>query len=263
MPTLTIGDTAIAYDMAGVGRPLLLLHAGIVDRRMWDPVWEELCARFSVVRSDLRGFGGSSNPAGVHAHWRDAAGLLRGLGMGPVDVIGVSMGASAAVELALNAPDLVRRLVMVAPGIAGWKWAPSLTAAWKAEEAAYVAGELDEVAWINVSTWLDGPHRGEGEVPAELREFVFRMQREALDLENDAATPERPDPAWDKRLAEVTLPVLLLVGSHDQPDMVMIARHLAVSLPNARLEILPGVAHLPPMEAPAAFLAAVLPFLEG
>jgi pimeloyl-ACP methyl ester carboxylesterase len=230
---------------------------------MWDPVWGELSSRFRVVRSDLRGFGESGNPSGEHAHWRDAASLLRGLGMGPVDVVGVSMGASAAVELALNAPELVRRLVMVAPGLAGWEWAGSLTDAWKAEEAAYVAGRLDEVAWVNVRTWLDGPHRGEGEVSAELRQFVFEMQRAALNLENDDATLEKPDPHWGQRLSEVTVPVLLLVGSHDQPDMVRIARHLVVALPDARMEMLAGVAHLPPMEAPSAFLAAVLPFLEG
>ena len=150
MPTLTVGDTPIAYDAAGNGPPLLLLHAGIVDRRMWDPVWESLTARFHAVRLDLRGFGETPNPSGSHAHWRDAAALLGELEMGPVDVIGISMGASAALELALSAPELVRRLVLIAPGLAGWDWALSLRAAWDAEEAAYGAGDLDEVAWINV-----------------------------------------------------------------------------------------------------------------
>ena len=51
MPTLTVGDTPISYDAAGNGPPLLLLHAGIVDRRMWDPVWESLTARFHAVRA--------------------------------------------------------------------------------------------------------------------------------------------------------------------------------------------------------------------
>ena len=263
MPTLTVGDTPIAYDAAGNGPPLLLLHAGIVDRRMWDPVWESLTARFHAVRLDLRGFGETPNPSGSHAHWRDAAALLGELEMGPVDVIGISMGASAALELALSAPELVRRLVLIAPGLAGWDWALSLRAAWDAEEAAYGAGDLDEVAWINVRTWLDGPHRDADAVPAELRQAVFAMQRAALNLENSEATLETLDPAPRTRLGEVAVPCLVLVGNLDQPDMVHIARHLAVSLPDARLEVFPGVAHQPPMEAPSAFLDAVLPFLEG
>jgi pimeloyl-ACP methyl ester carboxylesterase len=263
MATLTVGDTPISYDTEGDGPPLLLLHAGIVDRRMWDPVWESLTARFHAVRPDLRGFGQTPNPSGSHAHWRDAAALLRGLELGPVDVMGISMGASAALELALSAPEMVRRLVLIAPGLAGWDWAPSLRAAWEAEEAAYEAGDLDEMAWINVRAWLDGPHRDADAVPAQLRQAVFAMQRAALDLDNDAAVLETLDPPARTRLGEVVMPCLVVVGNLDQPDMVRIARHLAVSLPDARLEVLPGVAHLPPMEAPSAFLDAVLPFLEG
>lgn len=263
MSTLTVGDTPIAYDAAGDGPPLLLLHAGIVDRRMWDPVWGSLTARFHAIRPDLRGFGQTPNPSGTHAHWSDAAALLGELVVGPADVIGISMGASAALELALSAPELVRRLVLIAPGLAGWDWAPSLRAAWGAEEAAYDAGDLDEVAWINVRTWLDGPHRGAEAVPEELRQAVFAMQRAALDLENPEAVLETLDPPSGSRLGEVAVPCLVLVGNLDQPDMVRIARHLAVGLPDARLEVLSGIAHLPPMEAPEAFLSAVLPFLEG
>ena len=262
MPALTVGDTTIAYDAEGNGPPLLLLHAGIVDRRMWDPVWSELTGRFFAIRPDLRGFGQTPNPSGSHAHWRDAAALLRELGRGPADVIGISMGASAALELAISAPELVRRLVLIAPGLAGWDWRPELRAAWDSENAAYEAGQFDEVAWINVRTWLDGPHRGEDEVPRELRRAVFAMQRAAIDLENDDAKLETLTPPAGSRLGEVSVPTLVLVGNLDQPDMVHIARHMAVAMPDARLVVLTGVAHLPPMEAPSAFLQVVLPFLE-
>ena len=119
------------------------------------------------------------------------------------------------------------------------------------------------MAWTNVRTWLDGPHRGEGEVPAELRQFVFQMQRRAVGQENDDARQEQPIPHWGQRLGEVSVPVLMMVGSHDQPDMVVIARQLAVGFPDGRLVVLAGVAHLPPLEDPDGFLATVLPFLDG
>ncbi len=98
---------------------------------------------------------------------------------------------------------------------------------------------------------------------AELRQAAFGMQRAALELENDDAVLETLDPPVRTRLGELAMPCLVVVGNLDQPDMVRIARHLAVSLPDARLEVLTGVAHLPPIEAPSAFLDVVLPFLEG
>ena len=137
MPTLNLSGVDIAYDQAGTAHPLLLVHAGIVDRRMWDPVWDALAARFQVIRPDLRGFGETPNPDGGFAHLRDLAELLRSLEAAPAHVVGVSMGAGAALELALSAPELADRLVLVAPGLAGWEWSAALRAEWDAEEAVW------------------------------------------------------------------------------------------------------------------------------
>jgi 3-oxoadipate enol-lactonase len=260
MPTLTANGTEIAYDQAGAGQPLLLVHAGIVDRRMWDPVWDALAVRFRVIRPDLRGFGETPKPDGGYAHWRDLAELLRSLEAVPAHVVGVSMGASAALDLALAEPELVDRLVLVAPGLGGWEWSAGLRAEWDAEEVAWQSGDLDQVAWINVRTWLDGPMRG-GEAPAGLRRTVFDMQRHALDLDNDAAVVVPLEPPARERLGEVRAPTLVVVGDLDQPDMMAIGEHIAASIPGARLTVMLGVAHLPPMEAPEAFVALVEEFL--
>ena len=263
MPTLTANGIEIGYDQAGAGPPLLLVHAGIVDRRMWDPVWDALAARYRVIRPDLRGFGETPNPDGGFAHWRDLAEMLRSLEAAPAHVVGVSMGASAALELALAEPALVDRLLMVAPGLAGWEWSAALRAEWDAEEAAWQAGDLDEVAWINIRTWLDGPMRG-GEAPSALRRAVFDMQRHALDLDNDNAVAVPLEPPARERLGEVRAPTLVVVGELDQPDMMAIGEHMAEAMPDARLTVMLGVAHLPPMEAPEAFVTLVEEFLaEG
>lgn len=261
MPTLTVNDAQIAYDQAGTGHPLLLVHEGIVDRRMWDPIWDALAARFRVIRPDLRGFGETPAPDGAYANWRDLAALLRAVEDAPAHVIGASLGGSAALDLALAEPELVDRLVLVAPGLGGWEWSPELRAEWDAEEAAWERGELDEVAWINVRTWLDGPMRGPDTVSLELRQAVFAMQRLALDLNNDAAQMEPLEPPAGERLGEVQAPTLLVVGELDQPDMRKICEHLAAEIAGARLAVMPGVAHLPPMEEPEAFLALVEEFL--
>jgi pimeloyl-ACP methyl ester carboxylesterase len=264
MPTLTINGARIAFDDAGTGHPLLLVHAGIVDRHMWDPVWDTLAARYRVIRPDLRGFGESPVSLEPFTNWSDLAGLLRALDVGAAHVIGISMGGGASLELTLAEPGLVDRLVLVAPGLPGWDWAPQLKADWEAEEAAWQRGDRDEVAWANVRTWLDGPTRG-GEAPQHLRQAVYDMYRPALEMQavegaEDSGSLE-PGPAG--RLAEVSVPTLIVVGEFDQPDMVTIGGHLAKEISSARLAVMEGVAHLPPMEAPEAFLALVSEFLAA
>jgi 3-oxoadipate enol-lactonase len=255
---------SIAYEEAGDGLPLLLVHAGIVDRHMWDPVWEGLTARYRVIRPDLRGFGETPVSLEPYANWRDLADLLRSLDAAPAHVIGISNGGAASLDLALAEPGLVDRLVLVAPGLPGWDWAPRLQADWEAEEAAWQRHDLDEVAWMNVRIWVDGPLRG-GEAPAGVRQAVFDMYRHALELQavDGATDPEPREPLSRDHLAEVSQPALIVVGDLDQPDMMAVGEHMAASIPGARLAMMHGVAHLPPMEAPDAFADLVTTFLES
>jgi 3-oxoadipate enol-lactonase len=252
----------LAYDDAGSGHPLLLVHAGIVNRHMWDPVWQRLAASYRVIRPDLRGFGETPASMEPFTNWSDLAELLRSLNVAAAHVIGVSMGGAASLELALAEPGLVDRLVLIAPGLPGWDWAPELKADWEVEEAAWQRGDRDEVAWANVRTWVDGPVRG-AKAPQELRQAVYDMYRPTLELQavEGAFDSESLEPSSAGRLAEVSAPTLIVVGEFDQPDMVTIGAHLAKEISGARLAVMEGVAHLPPMEAPEAFLALVSEFL--
>ena len=251
----------VAYDDSGEGPPLLLLHAGIADRTMWDDVTPMLAERFRVVAPDLRGYGKTPLPDGPFVYAADVAGLLEGLGIERAHVVGVSLGGHVALDLALAHPGLVDRLVLVGAGIDGWEHEASLVAAWDEEAAAFERGDLDEVSWINVRTWLDGPTRGEGDVPKALRRRVFEMQRAALDHDNPAAEGGWLTPSRRARLGDVTQPTLVLVGALDQRDFRRIARLLAEDIPGAELNELPGVAHLPPLERPEAFVRRLLAFL--
>ena len=259
---LAVNGTRIAYDEAGSGHPLLLVHAGIANRRMWDRVWEVLRGSYRVIRPDLRGFGETPAATEPFTNWADLAQLLRALGATPAHVIGVSMGGGAALELALAEPTLVDRLVLVAPGLGGWDWSAQLKGDWEAEEAAWQRGDRDEVAWCNVRTWIDGPLRG-GEAPAELRQAVYDMYRPALEMQaiEGATDSESLEPPPAGRLDEVRAQTLVIVGDLDQPDMMRVGEHLAHKIAGARLAVLEGVSHLPPLEGPDAFLAVVQPFL--
>jgi pimeloyl-ACP methyl ester carboxylesterase len=261
MPTLPINGIDLAYDEAGNGPALLLIHAGIVDRRMWDDVMPALAERFRVIRFDLRGYGDTPLPSGEFVYGSDVVELLRALDVERASVVGVSMGGHVAVDVAIAHPELVDRLIVVASGIDGWEHSAAMRAEWDLEGAAWDAGDLDEVAWVNVRTWLDGPTRGPDALPDALRRRVWEMQRKALDYDNDDAKGGWLTESRRAQLGDVQAPTLVACGVLDQPDFIEIARTLAAEIPNAKLVELPGVAHLPPMEDPAAFTALVLDFL--
>ena len=264
-----VGRTAggIAFDDEGAGEPLILLHAGVADRRMWEPLLPALAERHRVIRPDARGFGESLPPTGPWAHHTDLLALLDELLIGRAHLVGASMGAGIAVEAALARPDAVASLVLAAPGGALFGDAPAeLRPVWAAEVDALDRGDLDAAVEVNLRAWVDGPTRGTDAVDPELRAFVGRMQREAFELpEWDAeAAPEHEltPPAAD-RLAELQCPVLVVVGDADQPSVLETAERIAASAPNAQLAVWPGLAHMLPLEDPPAFADLVIRFLAG
>ena len=122
---------------------VLLLHAGIADSRMWQPQVEVLEeAGYGVIAPDLRGFGERRLEPARFSHLRDTEAVLDG----PVSVVGSSLGGRVALELALHRPDLVERLVLIAPGLPGWDWSAETRAGWAEEEGAFGAGEFETAA---------------------------------------------------------------------------------------------------------------------
>ena len=260
--------TVLAHDRTGPtgALPVLLLHAGVADRRMWDGgVWERLTARRDVVRVDLRGFGESvARPDGPLAPWRDVTGTLDGLGISRVHVVGASFGAGVAVETALAAPGRVASLLLAAPGGSLIPaMTPQLRAFAHAENAALDAGDLDAAVVANVLTWVDGPDRPADRVPGEVRDRVAVMQRRAFELTADWDDVEEEDlepPAID-RLAELDEPTLVLTGGHDLDAIGDAADAVVAGVRRSRHVHWPDVAHLPSMERPEEFTELVLGWL--
>lgn len=263
MPVKNVNGVQMAYDEDGTGPPLLLLHAGITDRRMWDDCAPDLARRFRVIRPDLRGYGETPIPGDRFCWTDDVRELLDVLGIERTHVVGVSISAGIALDLVLAHPERVDHLVIVAAGLRDWKYNAEMDANDAAEAAALRAGDLDEAAWVNVRAWLDGPMRTPEQVDPALRQRVFEMQRHAFEIDNDQAELYWLIPDVRQRLSEISVPTLVLVGDLDQDDMRRIAPVLADEIPGARYVEMPGVAHLPPMEDPRALTAAVLKFLPA
>jgi pimeloyl-ACP methyl ester carboxylesterase len=101
------------YEVAGEGQPVVLLHPGFADSRIWDPQRPSYTKRFRVVRCDLPGFGRSPIRSLPVRYAREVAALLDRLEIWRVALVGCSLGGRVALELALAHPDLVRALVLV------------------------------------------------------------------------------------------------------------------------------------------------------
>ena len=117
----------LAHEVSGSGPPVLLLHAGVADRRMWDPLLPELSHRFMIIRPDLRGFGDSPLPPEPYADADDLATLLDHLQVGDAAVVGSSFGGRVALELTALHPDRVRELVLLCAGVPGRPAEPDRT----------------------------------------------------------------------------------------------------------------------------------------
>ncbi|MBO3749741.1 alpha/beta hydrolase [Streptosporangiaceae bacterium NEAU-GS5] len=229
------------FEEAGAGEPLVLLHSGAADSRMWDPLWPALTKRFRVVRLDFRGFGRSPYEAdGPCSDTQDVAAVMKGLGIGPATIVGSSYGGGVALRLATLYPDLVSRMVLFCP----MAWLPRTAdmQAFAAEEnRLFEAGDIDGAVELNVRTWV-GPSASE-----EARREVAEMQRRAFELQSDGEL-ETIDEAID--LPSITVPVVVVAGGQDMEYFQETARHLARTLPDARLVELPWAGHLPTVERP-------------
>jgi 3-oxoadipate enol-lactonase len=256
----------VSYESRGSGPPVVFVHAAIADSRMWEPQWTSFAGRHRLLRFDLAGFGRTAIERLPLTHAQDVVGLLDELEIGAAGVVGASLGGRVALEVAVARPDLVRALVLVDAGLPGVDWSEAVRAYGAAEDEAVARGDLAAATEINLRMWVDGPRRTAADVDPAVRAAVAEMQRRALELQ--APCWERLDedllvPDVAERLDEVEAPTLVLVGEEDVDDMHVLARRFAAEIPRARLATIPGAAHVPSLEQPAAFDELVLEFLAG
>ena len=255
----------LSYDTAGSGPALVFLHAGIADRRMWQPQLDHFADRYRCVAFDMRGFGESPLPDGLFSPRKDIADLLDLLDIDRAVIVGCSMGGATALEFAIEYPERVDSLVLVnsgAPGRVpegGYYEAPG----WDDAVAAFKAGDFETVADFDVDLWVVGVHREASAVDPELRALVREMDLIALRNEEQREDiTEMLEPPAGKRLAEISAPTLVIVSELDVPDMEPLGDLLANEITGARKVTLPGVTHLPSLEDPDAFNAALNGFLD-
>lgn len=246
----------LPYDELGEGPALLLLHAGIAHRRMWDEHLEAFAAAgHRALAVDLPGFGEAPAGPGPVAHWEAVVETMDALGIERASLLGSSFGGAIALRVAALYPQRVSSLLLFsAPAAPEPDPSPELLAAWDAEEAASAAGDVEGAVEAVVSAWV-GPQASEG-----VRRRVAAMQRENYELRSGQEMELAPDPLEEDPalLAAVACPALVAAGAEDMVDFRNAVQELAATLAQADTALIPGCGHLAPLEAPDEFRRLVL-----
>ena len=227
---------------------------------MWDGLFDTLAHARRVIRYDVRGFGRS--PPGPGADFRsyeDLGALLDSLGVARASIVGLSLGGRIAVDFALAHPERVERLVLLAPGLSGFPWSRGDTAWSAAMERAVRARDTVAVTDLWLRSSYMAPAMENPALAPRLRELSLANSGAFL----RASMGRELEPPAFGRLRELRAPVLVAVGTSDDPDIRTIADSIAVQAPRARRLVLPGAGHMLNMERPAEVTRAVVEFIAG
>ncbi|MFF1451287.1 alpha/beta fold hydrolase [Streptomyces sp. NPDC058274] len=247
------GGELWADDSGGDGLPLVLLHSGIGDSRLWDALLPRLVERHRVVRYDVRGFGRSPQPTTTYSLVQDLVEVLDHFGLSRVVLAGSSMGGATAVSLALDAPERVAGLALFCPGVTGYEGLSSPEFMAQVETLAK-AGDMDGLVALAMGVW---GRAGVGEDA----EAVDQLRRSIPAWFTNHARQVPDAPAFD-RLDELTVPCVLALGEQDQAEVIRCNEAMAARIAGCRLVRMAGSDHLPTLREPETVADLVLELCE-
>lgn len=260
-----INGARIHYETAGEGTPFVMIHAGVADHRQWNNEFKYFAQWYRTVRYDLRGYGQSEPVEGDFTHLGDLTALLDQLEIHePLILMGCSMGGGLAMDFALQEPAKVKALIMVGSGPSGLELDVPAPAKFAEAEKAYLAGDLDLLCELETQIWFDGTNRTPEQVNPTMRKLAYEMNHNALTLEARKLGKRLPDASTPAagRLAELNIPVLVIVGEHDTPYILAAADVMEKQIRSAQKVTMSDAAHLPNMDHPEEFQNIVKTFLE-
>jgi len=253
--------------MMGEGHPLVLLHGGYMDRRMWDDQFTIFAEYYHVIRYDIRGFGRSELPQVPYADREDLYTLLTYLEVQKAYLVGLSLGGMVAIDFTLEHPEMVAGLVLVGSSITGFpikelyseealqreiqRRGPFLKAVQERNIPALVDTLMDDPTLVPSANYVSARQR----VCENLSEYSFVFVL-------DPAPRQDIVPPANERLAEIHVPTLLIVGSDDDFVLHRMADKLEQDIAGARRVTILETHHMPNMEKPQEFNAIVLDFLR-
>lgn len=249
----------IHYEISGSGPCVIFAHSLGSDLSIWETQESALAARRTVLRYDIRGHGGSQATSGAYDFdllAADVVGLLDALQIGKASFVGISLGGMIGQALALAAPQRLDRLVLADTAC---RYPPEAQAAWPERIRQIEAAGLAPLVAPTLERWFTAPYRAaHPEAVARIGDII----RTTPVAGYVGCCHAIAGLDFIGRLAAVQMPTLVLVGEQDAGTPPAMAGELAAAIPGARLEIIPGAAHLSNIEQSRIFNRQLLDFLE-
>jgi 3-oxoadipate enol-lactonase len=253
-----LASGTVNASQSGNGPPLVLLHSLLSDRASFDRIVPELAKSFRVIVPELPGFGESQPVSGGLAAVADRmAGAVNDCADGDdVIVLGNGYGGFVALQMAIRHPNIATKLVLADCGAA---FPEAGRQAFRNMAAASTARGLSAITDVAMRR-LFAPEfqQANPDLMRDRREAFLRTNPDVFRAACDALAELDLRP----QLGQVKVPVLVLVGEQDEATPPPMSHEIAAGLPQARLKIIPGCAHVPQLQAPSAFLAALGDFLS-
>lgn len=262
--TIEIGGATLTGVEMGEGLPVVFLHAGVCDNRMWHEQMRVAAENgWHAIAYDRRGHGEAVSEDEPFSHLDDLEAVLEAFDIHAAVFVGCSMGGGLAVDFALQNPGRVIGLVLIGTSITGAPWSTTLEerAIEMAEEDAWERGDLDLLNRVQAHEWLDGPRAQSGRVSGSARDLFLDMNARAL-AKPALSHEDVPPDAWH-RVEEISAPTMLIVGDEDFTTLIDRHEHLSETMPNSFAAVLEGVAHIPSIERPDLINRMLEEFLDA
>jgi 3-oxoadipate enol-lactonase len=252
-----LASGTVNASQAGNGPPLVLLHSLLSDRASFDRIVPELSKSFRVIVPELPGFGESQDVSGGLAAVADRmAGAIDDCADGEdVIVLGNGYGGFVTLQMAIRHPNIATKLILADCGAA---FSAAGREAFRNMAAASKAKGLSAITDVAMRRLFAPEFQAENpDLMRDRREAFLKTDPDVFRAACDALAELDLRP----QLGQVKVPVLVVVGEHDEATPPPMSHEIAAGLPHARLKIIPGCAHVPQLQAPATFLAAIGDFL--
>jgi len=258
-----INGTKIYYEGKGEGTPLVLIHGGLSDHRLWDDQFDYFAFHFRAIRYDGKGFGQSDPPKETFFAHRDLNALLDFWQVERAHLLGLSMGGGIAIDFGLEYPNRVKSLILAAPSLGGFPYSKALMQ----KGFELITLFLERGGEEAFRMLFEDPY-WQYTVPPRSREAARNKMKKLARtffkvLRWDMNLMQPLSPPAIGRLSEINIPTLVIAAGFDHPDNLKVVDRLASDIKKAKKVEIPGVGHMMNLEAPQQFNNIIFEFLAN
>ena len=264
--SIPLNSGSIYYESSGKGKPIVFVHAGFQDHRMWNAQAEYFKKDYKVIVFDNPGHGHS-----ISGHERPTAAhviktLMDSLKLAKAVVVGLSLGGAMSLDFAIQHQERVEKLVLVGSGLSGWdedrKVDTTTTQYVKALFGALEAKDTTLAAKTFVNYWYAGPNRNQTHIDTAVWKYGMKTTLDNMLKHKVSGWPQFAKPAAILQLSKIQMPVLIITGTQDMPEVLLMNKWLKEHIKGAQQIFVENTAHMVNLEKPDLFNQILHQFLK-